>query len=100
LVEVAVKANSWHVFRTGMTTKLEIELPATLALHSRNRDEMESRSRFLLALKYFELGELSSGQASRMCGMGRVLFLSEAARMGVPATELEGDELDAEFADV
>ena len=53
----------------------------------------------LLALKYFELGELSSGQAAQMCGLGRVQFLDAAARCGVPVTELTGDELNEEFGD-
>jgi hypothetical protein len=35
----------------AMITKLEIEFPATLAMHAKNRGEMEARSRFLLALK-------------------------------------------------
>lgn len=82
-----------------MITKLEIEFPATLAMHSKNRGEMEARSRFLLALKYFELGELTSGQAAGMAGMGRVSFLAEAARCGIPAVDLEGEEMNNEFAD-
>lgn len=82
-----------------MTSTLEIEFPATLALHARNREAMEQRSRFLLALKYFELGELTSGQAAGMCGMGRVAFLAEAGRCGVSAVELDEAELKSEFAD-
>ena len=58
---------------------------------------VRERSLFLLALKYFELGELTSGQAASLCGKGRVAFLAEAARYGVPAVELTGDELADEF---
>jgi len=90
---------SGRVETVAMITKLEIEFPATLAMHAKNRGEMEARSRFLLALKYFELGELTSGQAAGMAGMGRVSFLSEAARCGVPAVDLEEEEIKSEFAD-
>jgi Uncharacterised protein family (UPF0175) len=83
-----------------MTTALDIEFPATLLLHARDAAALNERSRFLLALKYFEMGELSSGQAAQMCGLGRVQFLDAAARCGVPVTDLTGDELVAEFADV
>lgn len=83
-----------------MTTTLEINYPATLLLHAKDAVALSERSRFLLALKYFELGELSSGQAAQMCGLGRVQFLEAAARCGVPATELSGDELKQEFDDV
>ena len=82
-----------------MNATLEIEFPDTLFLHAKDAAAVTERSRFLLALKYFELGELSSGQAARMCGLGRVQFLDEAARCGVPATELTGDELNREFGD-
>ena len=82
-----------------MTATLDINFPDTLLLHAKDAAALNERSRFLLALKYFELGELSSGQAAQMCGMGRVQFLDEAARCGVPATELTGDELKQEFGD-
>ena len=82
-----------------MTATIEIEFPSTLTLHAKTRAEVESRSRFLLALKYFELGEVTSGQAAKMCGMGRVAFLAEAARCGVPAVDLSTDDLSQEFAD-
>ncbi len=85
---------------SSVTATLAIELPATLKLHAQNVAQVEARSRFLLALKYFELGEVTSGQAAKMCGMGRAAFLAEAARCGTPAVELSDDELQAEFADV
>ena len=84
---------------SSMTTTLEIDFPATLRLHAKDTAALNERSRFLLALKFFELGELSSGQAAQMCGLGRVQFLDAAARCGVPATELTGDELNQEFGD-
>jgi len=82
-----------------MTSLLEVEFPTTLTLHAKSRAAVEERSRFLLALKYFELGELSSGQAAKMCGMGRVAFLTECSRCGVPVSELDGADLEREFAD-
>ena len=82
-----------------MTATLEIDFPATLLLRASDRHALQERSRFLLALKYFELGELSSGQAAQMCGLGRVQFLDAAARCGVPAVELTGEELEQEFED-
>jgi len=80
-----------------MTASIEIEFPSTLTLHAKTRAEVEERSRFLLALKYFELGEVTSGQAAKMCGLGRVAFLAEAARCGVPAVDLSDEDLAQEF---
>ena len=50
-----------------------------------------------LALKFFERGQLTSGQAAVMCGLNRVDFLFEASRQGVPVADLDGAELDREL---
>jgi predicted HTH domain antitoxin len=81
-----------------MPTTVEIPVPDALLLHSKDLASLELRSRLLLALKFFELGELSSGQAADMCGLSRVGFLFEASRNGIPVAELSDDELAAEFA--
>jgi len=60
---------------------------------------LEKLSQLLLALKFFELGELSSGQAAQMCGLNRAAFLQEASRLGVPVADLPPDAADDEFAD-
>ncbi|MDA1277515.1 MAG: UPF0175 family protein, partial [Verrucomicrobia bacterium] len=58
---------------------------------------LEKHSQFLLALKYFELGQLSSGQSAEMCGMSRTAFLTEASRLGVPVADLAPEEMPDEF---
>ena len=80
-----------------MTSTVAIPIPDSLLLHSKDHATLEKRSRLLLALKFFELGELSSGQAAEMCGLSRVGFLFEAGKHGVPVAELSEDELSAEF---
>jgi predicted HTH domain antitoxin len=86
------------VHAVGMLTTVEISVPASLLLHSKDLASLELRSRLLLALKFFELGELTSGQAAEMCGLSRVAFLFEAGKQGIPVSELSDDELAAEFA--
>ena len=81
-----------------MSTTVEIAVPDSLLLHSKDLASLQLRSRFLLAMKFFELGEVSSGQAAEMCGLSRVGFLFEAGKLGVPVAELSDDELSAEFA--
>lgn len=81
-----------------MPSTVEIPVPDSLLLHSKDLASLESRSRLLLALKFFELGELSSGQAADMCGLSRVAFLFEAGRQGIPVAELTEEELTAEFS--
>ncbi|CDH44999.1 MAG: UPF0175 family protein [Candidatus Competibacteraceae bacterium] len=57
-----------------------------------------TEARFLLALKLFELGRVSSGKAGRICGMGRVEFLLAASRAGTPVVNLTADEMEGEFS--
>lgn len=52
---------------------------------------------FLAAAKLYELGRLSSGKAALLAGMGRVAFLYELARIGVPAINLREEEVEAEL---
>jgi len=83
-----------------MAATIQVELPEALLLHGQaDLPRLEQRSRFLLALKFFELGELSSGQAAQMAGLSRVQFLLEASRLGVPAARLSREEMEQEFAD-
>lgn len=69
-------------------------MPQMLKLSDR---EFAEELLFLAAAKLFELGRLSSGKAARLAGMGRVRFLHELARIGVPAINLRDEELEAEF---
>ena len=77
-----------------LTIELPVEgLPTAAELSANFPDEV----RFLLALKLFEQGRISSGKAGRLCDMGRVEFLLAASRSGVPVVDFKGDELTAEF---
>ena len=79
------------------TVMLEIPFDA-LALPGASPESLVSEAKFMLALKMFEVGRLSSGKAGTLCGMGRVEFLFAASRAGVPVLVLDEDELSEEFA--
>ena len=77
---------------------LMIELPAdALASPGVSLESLATEAKFMLALKLFEVGRLSSGKAGILCGMGRVEFLLAAGRAGVPVVAMDADELTAEF---
>jgi len=77
---------------------IQLQLPDALLLNTgQSLADLEKRSQFLLALKYFELGQLSSGQSAAMSGMSRTAFLTEASRLGVPVAALSGEEMQDEF---
>lgn len=63
-----------------------------------SRDEFDKEARLLLAAKLYELGKLTSGQAARFCGRGRVDFLLSLPRVGVSISNLRPEDADAELA--
>ncbi|HEY4562575.1 MAG TPA: UPF0175 family protein [Thermoanaerobaculia bacterium] len=54
-------------------------------------------ARFLLAAKLYELGRLTSGQAARLCGKGRVDFLLSLPRVGVSISNLREEDASSEI---
>lgn len=78
---------------------LMLELPMdALEAPGVSSQSLAAEARFMLALKLFEVGRLSSGKAGQLCGMGRVEFLLAASRAGVAVVDMDADELSAEFA--
>lgn len=78
---------------------LLLELPVdALASPGVSLESLAHEAKFMLALKLFEVGRLSSAKAGQLCAMGRVEFLLAASRAGVSVFALDSDELDAEFA--
>ena len=50
-----------------------------------------------LAVKLFEMGRLTSGQAAQLAGIPRVAFLLSCPQWGVLAVDWDTGELEAEF---
>jgi len=50
-----------------------------------------------LAMKLFEMGRLTSGQAAQLAGVSRVAFLFNCPQWNVPAVNWDAAELAAEF---
>ncbi len=59
--------------------------------------EFEAEARLLLAVKLFELNQVSTGVAARLAGMGRVAFMFELARFGLSPFGQEPDELEQDL---
>ena len=51
----------------------------------------------ILAAKLFEMGELSSGQASKMVGITRREFLESVGKYGVSIFQYDADELEEDL---
>jgi predicted HTH domain antitoxin len=77
---------------------LTIEYPeSVLASLNMSPESFEEEARMALAVKLYEMGRLTSGQAARLVGIPRVEFLLSCRRYGAATVAWDEDELDAEF---
>ena len=80
---------------------IEIEYSETIpAVLNLSPETFEQEARFALAAKLYEMGRLTSGQASRIAGVSRVTFLLDCRRYGAASVEWDQAEIDAEFVDM
>ncbi|MCP4599322.1 MAG: UPF0175 family protein [Proteobacteria bacterium] len=78
---------------------LNVDLPESLLLATgQSREEFVKEAKFLLALKFFEMGRLSSGRAAEACNMSRVDFILTASRSGVAVSDMDETEMVEEFS--
>jgi len=77
-------------WRTEMPTiEMRIELPPSLS---------EDEARLLLAVKLFEVGKVSLGQAAKIAEHSKRAFLEILGRYGVPVFGYSPEELREEVA--
>ena len=78
---------------------LSISYPNSLlgSLHV-SEVEFEREARMAMAVKLFDTGRLSSGQAAELAEMPRVCFLYELGRWRVSALQVRADELENDLA--
>lgn len=79
---------------------LTIEYPDDLLLATgKPRAVLEQELTYQLAVRLFEVGQLSLGKAAELAGLNKVRFLDELGRLGISVVNLDVEEQQAE-ADV
>jgi predicted HTH domain antitoxin len=74
---------------------INIEIPEEVLISLNETPETISQElRTLAAVKLFELGRLSSGQAAKLAGMSRVEFLMALGQYQVSPFQISPEELE------
>jgi predicted HTH domain antitoxin len=80
---------------------LAIRYPESfLATLNLSPETFEQEAKTALAVKLYELGRLTSGQAAELAGIPRVAFLLSCQHYGAATVEWDQKELGAEFSDM
>ena len=67
---------------------LEVELPSNLS---------EDEARLLLAIKLYEVGKVSLGQAAKLAGFSKRAFIDVLGRHKIPIFDYSPEELKQEI---
>lgn len=79
--------------------ELTLEYPDDLLVASgKPRSEVERELKFQLAVRLFEVGQLSLGKASELAGWNRLQFADELGRLKVPVVNLDDEEIQMELS--
>jgi len=82
-----------------MSLQLTIDYPETFPdAMGRTREQFEQDARWAMAVKLFELKQLSSGMAAALVGVDRMTFLLKLGNYGVPMIDLTEAELLSDLA--
>jgi predicted HTH domain antitoxin len=80
---------------------LAIEYPETIpAMSNLSLEAFETEARLAMAMKLYELGRLTSGQAALLADIPRLAFLLNCHRFGTCSVAWDAAELTAEAEEV
>ena len=78
-----------------------VEYPESIpAVLNVSRESFEQEAKLALAVKLFEIGRLTSGQAASLAGVSRVFFLLNCERLGAASVAWDQAELESEFGEI
>jgi predicted HTH domain antitoxin len=76
-----------------MSLQLTIDYPEFPNAIGKTREQFEREAKWAMAIKLFELKQLSSGMAAALIGVDRVTFLLKLNDYGVSMIDLSEEEL-------
>ncbi|OGV97653.1 MAG: hypothetical protein A2889_10785 [Nitrospinae bacterium RIFCSPLOWO2_01_FULL_39_10] len=74
--------------------KIVLEVPDEVLISLKETPiELSRDIRMLAAVKFYQMGKLSSGRAAQLAGISRISFLQSLSMYGVPIFNLPPEEL-------
>lgn len=80
-----------------VSVRILVEDDLVKSLGQESAAAAEEHLRFVLAAKLYELGEMSLGQAAKLCEMPKARFMLKLAEVGVSVIDLDENELADEL---
>ncbi|MBD2326280.1 UPF0175 family protein [Alkalinema sp. FACHB-956] len=79
---------------------LSLQIPETaFAATRKTPDEFAQALRLTAAVKWYEMGEISQGQAAEIAGLSRAEFITQLSRFQVSPFQYTPQDLAEELAD-
>jgi predicted HTH domain antitoxin len=79
-----------HTITITYTEELLVSLKETPS-------QFEKQAKILLAVKLYELGKVTTGNAAKIAGLSRIEFLFTLAQFSVSPMGIEPDELEGDW---
>jgi predicted HTH domain antitoxin len=80
---------------------ISIDLPETVfSALRKDPDELAKEMRIAAALKWYEIGEISQGQAAEIAGLSRSEFINMLSRYRISPFQYTADEVAQELASI
>jgi predicted HTH domain antitoxin len=84
---------------SGFMAELTVQYPDDLLLASgKTRSAVEDQLRFELAVRLFQVGQLSLGKAAELAGLSKTRFGDELGRLKIPTINHDDSEIEAELS--
>ena len=90
-----IGGNAGH---SNLMAEMTVQYPDDLLVTSgRPRREVKQELKFQLAVRLFEVGQLSLGKAAELAGWNKVRFGDALGQMKLPVVNLDDEEIVAEM---
>ena len=77
---------------------ITVDVPETLLFKwDGSKETIKKELQKMLAIRLFEVGVVTTGQAAEMCGMNRVDFMFELSSKGIPIVDWTEKEIQSEL---